>query len=309
MPSQAIAVAANATYYPGYVPTMVVVGGTSGVGEAIARSFATHTKGRATIVLVGRNKAAADKILASLYKPAPEIAKDSTYEFISCDILSMKNIHLFNEDLKKKLNKVNYLVLSAGGPVSFKNSRNDTEDGLDAMMAMMFYARFAVLHGLLPLLEKAKDLGEDAGVMSVLRPWYPASWVDMDDLGLKKNFTFLKAIVATCAYNDLMLQGFSEREPDIGFTHIHPGSVDTMMFQSQNWILHILLRLFAWIWTITPEKCGEWMLYALLQTKRGLTLRNGYGDEEAAGTTEHATEQQKRAFWEHCVSSVTVSEE
>ncbi|TFK23776.1 NAD(P)-binding protein [Coprinopsis marcescibilis] len=306
MPSQAIANSVNAAYNPSYVPTMVAFGGTSGIGEAIARLFATHTKGRAHIILVGRNKVAADKIIASLYKPAPEIANDSTYEFISCDILSMKNIHVFNEDLKKKLDKVNYLVLSAG-TVDIKNSRNETEDGLDYKMVTRFYSRFAILHGVLPLLRKAKDGGEDASVLSVLGPG-PASWVDMEDLGLKKKYTIFRAIVATSGYNDFMLKAFSEREPDIGFTHIHPGFVDTGMLRSQSWIKRIFMRPIAWLFTISAEKCGEWMLYGLLETKKGFTRRNDNGDEKSQEGMAFATAEQRQAFWDHCVSSVTVSD-
>ncbi|KAJ3858979.1 hypothetical protein EV359DRAFT_51535 [Lentinula novae-zelandiae] len=64
--------AENAKFQFPYLPVAVFVGGTSGIGRAIAETFARHTNGNAHIIIVGRNRAAAERTpdnpLKGLYK-------------------------------------------------------------------------------------------------------------------------------------------------------------------------------------------------------------------------------------------------
>jgi NAD(P)-dependent dehydrogenase (short-subunit alcohol dehydrogenase family) len=97
-------------------PVAVFIGGTAGIGEGMARAFAAHTKGNSNIILVGRNKDAADRILASL--PTPETAGSSppalARDFIQCDATLMKNVQTAAQTIISKYPKINYLVLSTG---------------------------------------------------------------------------------------------------------------------------------------------------------------------------------------------------
>jgi NADP-dependent 3-hydroxy acid dehydrogenase YdfG len=47
-------------------PVAVFVGGTSGIGQGMAEAFNRHTKGNSRIVLVGRNRDAAEKIISKM---------------------------------------------------------------------------------------------------------------------------------------------------------------------------------------------------------------------------------------------------
>lgn len=47
-------------------PVAVFVGGTSGIGQGMAEAFNRHTKGNAHIVLVGRNRDAAEGIISKM---------------------------------------------------------------------------------------------------------------------------------------------------------------------------------------------------------------------------------------------------
>ncbi|KAG5643917.1 hypothetical protein DXG03_009489 [Asterophora parasitica] len=69
MPSLAAVRTANAAFKPSYVPVTIFVGGTSGIGQGLAEAFARHTNGTAHIVIIGRNRAAANAILARFPKP------------------------------------------------------------------------------------------------------------------------------------------------------------------------------------------------------------------------------------------------
>lgn len=61
-------------------PTVVVCGGTSGIGEAMARKLVSLSE-QPKVHLVGRNAAAADAIIADLKREKP----DGDYAFHSCD--------------------------------------------------------------------------------------------------------------------------------------------------------------------------------------------------------------------------------
>ncbi|KIM41370.1 hypothetical protein M413DRAFT_18928 [Hebeloma cylindrosporum] len=308
MPSFSVAKSTNESYTPAYIPTILITGATSGIGEAIVKSLANHLHGRGHFILVGRNRAAAESIIASL----PPSAQDSTYEFIACDVSLMKNVHALAKDLLERLPKLNFLVHSAG--VFGILGLEETEEGIDKKLASRYYARWALTHDLLPLLRNAKDQGEPASVLSVLGAGMGGQ-VDLDDLGLKKSYSGIKAMMQSLSYNDLMVAEFARREPNIAFTHIYPGNVNTAMYKPSNPIYKIIvffLRPVIWLITTTPEACAEHMIFALLDADKGMYRRNEKGDDIAmkgfptpAGD-EAKKEQAQKALWDHSLQVTTV---
>jgi NAD(P)-dependent dehydrogenase (short-subunit alcohol dehydrogenase family) len=204
MPSLSIVRAANAKFAPSYIPVALFVGGTSGIGQAMAEAFARYTKGNAHIIICGRNRAAAESIIASFPKPTvTEDAQRPVHEFVSCDATLMKNVHGVTTDLLARLPKLNFLVLSPG--YLSLNGLDETEEGIDRQLALRYYARWKFISELMPLLRNAKDAGEDAKVFSVLAAGLGQE-MDMDDLGLKKTFSVMKSMAIPPTYNDLMME-------------------------------------------------------------------------------------------------------
>lgn len=104
-----------------------------------------------------------------------------------------------------------------------------------------------------------------------------------------------------------MSQGFAEREPDIAFTHIYPGFVDTAMMRPKGPIARVfmlLARPFFWAFSTTPKDCAEYMIYAFLNADKGMYRRGSKGDDIGLHNFVAATEEQKTAFWEHSVEAV-----
>jgi NAD(P)-dependent dehydrogenase (short-subunit alcohol dehydrogenase family) len=205
MPSVSVAAASNAAWSPTYIPVAVFIGGTSGIGQSMAEAFARYTSGRAHIVIVGRNRSAGESILASMPKPSAEGADEESYirEFVSCDASLMKNVHASSQQLLERLPKINFLVISSG--VAGTGGRNETVEGIDRMLALRYYSRFKFIQELLPLVQKGRDLGEDAKVMSILGAGASGA-IDVDDLGLKKNYGTVRVMTHSIAYNDYMME-------------------------------------------------------------------------------------------------------
>ncbi|PPQ74295.1 hypothetical protein CVT24_001331 [Panaeolus cyanescens] len=291
---------ANASFKPDYVPVMVITGATHGIGRSIVEIFAKYQLGKAHIVLIGRNEAAAANIIANL----PAAAQGCTYEFMYCDLKLMKNVRKLAATLLQKLPKINFLIHSAG--TLYFGGRVETEEGIDEQLAVLYYSRFVLLHELMPLLRKARDAGEKAGVLAILGAGIAPDIV-IDDLGMKKNYSGWKAMMQSAAYNDLMIAEFASREEGIAFVHAYPGMVDTYIPGSLLMKIFVVLAKPIIMLSFTKkEVCAEYMLYSLLDSKPGLSRRDSRGKDigmEGFPPTEGARE----TLWEHAVKETKVN--
>jgi NAD(P)-dependent dehydrogenase (short-subunit alcohol dehydrogenase family) len=203
MPSLEDVKVSNAQYAPLYVPTAIFIGGTSGIGQAMAELLAWRTNGRANIIIIGRNKVAADKIIASFPSPPPgEDGSMIKHEFIECDAAELKNVHETAQELLKRLDKINILVLCAA-TVEF--SPHETSEGLERSMVLRYYSRAKFSHELMPLLTNARAKGEDAKVMTILGAAMGGR-VDLTDLGVKMSWGVRKMAYHTGTFNDILVK-------------------------------------------------------------------------------------------------------
>jgi NAD(P)-dependent dehydrogenase (short-subunit alcohol dehydrogenase family) len=199
MPSLVTVRAANAAFRASLNPIAIFVGGTSGIGQGTVESFTEHVRGEAHIIIIGRNHTAAKGIFSTLPKPTSGQYK---HEFVQCDVSRMKNINATTADLATRLPKVNYLFMSQG--FTSLAGRDETEEGLDKQLACHYYSRWKFIGDLVPLLQRAKDAGEDAKVLSVLAAGRGTE-IDLGDLGLKQTYSRRAVRAQAPTYNDLMM--------------------------------------------------------------------------------------------------------
>ncbi|EPS95902.1 hypothetical protein FOMPIDRAFT_1062511 [Fomitopsis schrenkii] len=270
MPSLAIAREANANFSPSPSPVAIFLGGTSGIGQGTASAFARHTKGNAHIIIIGRNRNAAEAFFETFPK-TPE----SKYEFVCCDASLIRNVAETTSALLARLPKVNYMVLTSGAipPLwdTIRGVQHPTEEGLDHVLALAYYSRTKFMLDLLPLLQKAKDAGEDARVLNVVAAGHGGP-VDYNDMGLRKTYSLrtLRPIMVT--YTDMAMETLAARVPGSTFTHTFPGAVSTPLFP---WWAKPLIYLVG----MSMEDSGEYMLYALLNGEAGAQRRGEHGDD------------------------------
>ncbi|CAE6533301.1 hypothetical protein RSOLAG22IIIB_05546 [Rhizoctonia solani] len=290
MPSLSIVRAANLAAVPKYRPTALFLGGTSGVGQAVAEALAQVTKGNSHIVLCGRNKAAADKIIEGFPK-----SPDSKYEFEQCDATLMSNVRNTTSSLTSRLPKLNYLVLSPGF-LTLKG-RDETSEGMDKKLALNYYARWKFVYDLIPLLEKAKAQGEEARVLTVLAAGTNGK-LDENDLDLKKGYGLKSAADNASAMNDYMVEDFAAQHPDMAFIHAFPGVVRTPMLTGFHWSMKLFMPVIN-LFSVSPAECGQWMLYSLLDPRfaKGPFFLNNHAED--VGPNKHSTPALRKLVWEH----------
>jgi NAD(P)-dependent dehydrogenase (short-subunit alcohol dehydrogenase family) len=166
----------------------------------MAERLASQTEGRAHIILLGRNKDAAEKIIAGFPRH-----DESVYEFERVDATSMADVRRVTRSLLERLDKLNFIVASAG--FLTMKGRDETEEGIDKKLACNVYARFRFALDLLPLLESAGNAGEDAKFMTILGAGKePTSYLNLDDLGLKKEYSLVNAAAVGSHYNDALVE-------------------------------------------------------------------------------------------------------
>ncbi|KAJ3970168.1 hypothetical protein EV361DRAFT_972019 [Lentinula raphanica] len=291
-----------------YIPTAIFVGGTSGIGEGMAVAFANHTQGNAHIIIVGRNRAAAETIISRFPEPS---SPDAKHEFLHCDVAYMRNIRDASSEIWSKISKLNYLAMSPGFLTT--SGRNETEEGLDKKLAVHYYARWMFTKELVGLLEQAKEQGEDARMLSVLAAGAGGP-IDVNDLGLKKTYSLKNAALQAPTYNDLMIEEFASRHPTLTFIHAIPGAVRTNLFASAQIsalakkAMGIPITLLGFLLT-SKEDCGEYMLNGMLNVANGPgAWRIDSHGEDLAKKRYYGSDEERKKLWEHTVE-VTASKD
>ncbi|KAJ4475601.1 NAD(P)-binding protein [Lentinula aciculospora] len=269
--------------------TAVFVGGTSGIGRAMAEAFARKTNGDAHIVIVGRNKSAADELISSFPKPDT----NPVHEFISSDVSLISNVHKTTADLVQRLHQIDYLVLSCG--VLILAGRNETSEGLDDKMALSYYSRWTFIHDLMPLLQKSE---QGAKVYSILASGANAP-IDKDNLDLKKNHTLGKMTAALTTYTNVAFQKFARDEPSMSFNHAYPGLVRSPMLTPSTWYwkipYYLVYPVFLFM-SVTPEVSGNIHLNALSESPAGF---NSYDPKGHIINYSPADEETVELVWKH----------
>ncbi|KAF9460999.1 hypothetical protein BDZ94DRAFT_1310971 [Collybia nuda] len=304
VPSLAAVRASNAAFSPSYTPVALFVGGTSGIGQGIAEAFARHTHGNAHIIIIGRNRSAADSIIARF--PKPTATTGITHEFIQCDVTRMRNVQVVTKELLTRVPKINFLVMTPG--IATMKGRDETDEGIDKKLALHYYTRWKFTNDLMPSLLNAKGAGEDAKVMSVMAAGRGGE-IDLEDLGLKKTYSLRSNAQAAPTYNDLMMQEFSARHPQLTFAHAYPGPVRTPIMKTSDSTLiraaSYVVHPFFFPFMFSQEDAGEFMLRGLLRSAQGFQ-RIGTRGEDMGMKNYFGSELARKRLWEHTVNATQV---
>ncbi|RFU26899.1 hypothetical protein B7463_g9453, partial [Scytalidium lignicola] len=221
--------------------TAVFVGATSGIGQATVKQLA-KTANAPNVYIVGRSETAAAEQLDELRSLNPK----GTFNFIEAQVSLMKEVDRVCDEIKSKEKKIDILFVSPG--YITMGAKEETQEGIDTLHALRYYARLRFIYNLLPLLNASPS----ARVISILAAGKEKP-LDTTDLEVRHNYDAIKAAGVATTQMTLALEELARENPSIAFIHKFPGLVNTGV------IARFLTNSAAGIWFL-PAMFAKWVL-------------------------------------------------
>ena len=228
--------------------TVVMTGGTSGIGEIAAERLAQLG---ARIVLIARDTARAEATLARLREMAPGLAHKVHYADLT-RIPEMKRVAI---EIAREELRIDVLINNAGAMFS---SRRLTKDGLEYTFALNHMAYFVVTEGLRERLLSSAP----ARIVNVASAAHRGARLDFGDLQSAQDFGAMKAYGRSKLCNILFTRELARRLQGTGVTAncLHPGFVATRFGDQSGGLISRFAGL-AKRFAISPEKGAETLIY------------------------------------------------
>jgi NAD(P)-dependent dehydrogenase (short-subunit alcohol dehydrogenase family) len=182
--------------------TIVITGGTDGMGRALARTYLDHGD---TVVIVGRDPAKA----ATLAKA----------HFIQADLSLVAENRRVIKEINDRYPAVHALVLCAR---YFRSTRFATADGFEGTFALEYLSRFLLSHGL----DRPRVIVNVSGPA----PGVPIGRIQWNDLMLEHGYDGVAAQMQASRANNLLGVAFAAQHaagPTTRYVLINPGPVST----------------------------------------------------------------------------------
>jgi NAD(P)-dependent dehydrogenase (short-subunit alcohol dehydrogenase family) len=228
--------------------TVVITGGTSGIGEVAALALA---KMGARIVLVARDKSRGDATLARLRDSAPGIAHSVHFS----DLLRLAEMKRVAAQIADQESRIDILINNAG---ALFGKRRLTEDGLEYTFALNHMAYFVMTAGL-----RERLLASDpARIINTASAAHQGATLDFDDLQSAKSFRATKAYGRSKLCNILFTRELARRLHGTGITAncLHSGFVATRFGDKSGGLISRLVWL------------AKFSQYLLLRAQKRLSI-------------------------------------
>jgi NAD(P)-dependent dehydrogenase (short-subunit alcohol dehydrogenase family) len=266
----------------------LVTGASSGIGKATAVGLARMG---ATVVIVcrdeGRGQAALDEIRTA--------TGSQSAEMMLADLSSLDSVRALAEEYKSRHEHLHVLVNNAG---VYYTKRHVTVDGLEAMFAVNYLARFLLTNLLLDVLKASAP----SRVVNVAGAYHSSGRIDFDDLQGERSFKGARANHQSKLADVLFTYELARRLEGAGVTAncLHPGIVATSLVEKDEdfpRLLKVLYKLFKPI-ARSPEKGAETPLYLASSPEvEGTTGRYFVNRKEAPSSPESHDAELAQRLW------------
>lgn len=230
--------------------TVVITGGTSGIGEVAALNLAGQG---ARIVLIARDSARGEATLARLRRANPSAQHAAHYGDLSV-IADMKRVAAA---VSASEARIDVLINNAGAVFL---SRKVSADGLEMTFATNHMAYFIVTNLLLDRLKATPG----ARIVSTASDAHKSGKIDFDDLQSEKSYSSFRVYGTSKLCNILFTRELARRLDGSGVTAncLHPGFVGTRFGQNNasNIFLKVLRSAIMSL-GISPEEGAKTIIH------------------------------------------------
>ena len=215
--------------------TVLVTGGTGGIGKATALGLAAMD---ARVAITGQNPARAQAA-------AHEIRDTHGAEVVTfvADLSSQSDVRCLADEVLDALPRIDVLVNNVGG---YWNTRHVTVDGLEHTLALNHLAPFLLTSLLVERLKQSAP----ARVVTVASHAHAQGRIDFDDLQGERSYSGAQAYNQSKLANVLFTYELARRLRATGVTAnaLHPGVVNTSFGAGdpaavQRWLVPVLRPL------------------------------------------------------------------
>jgi NAD(P)-dependent dehydrogenase (short-subunit alcohol dehydrogenase family) len=266
--------------------TVVITGGTSGIGEVAAIALA---KMGARIVLIARDEARGEATLRRLREAVPGIAHALYY----ADLLRLAEAKRVASDVATHEPRIDVLINNAG---ALFGARQLTPDALERTFALNHMAYFVVTEDLRERLVASAP----ARIINTASGAHRGATLDLDDLQSEKDFGGMKAYRRSKLCNILFTRELARRLDGTNVTAncVRPGFIATR-FGDQSGGLSSLFFRFAKLFAKSSEKGAETLIYlASSPSVAEVTGKYFYQCAPAAPSAAAQDDRAARLLWE-----------
>ncbi|HWD63484.1 MAG TPA: SDR family NAD(P)-dependent oxidoreductase [Humibacter sp.] len=180
----------NQSNRSGHPKTVVISGGTDGMGRALA--LARVRRGD-SVIAIGSNAAKGHELLAE----SERVCAAGQIEFLRADLSSIAQNRAVVDDIAERYHDIDALALFANrqAPV-----RTTTAEGLEQTFALYYLSRYLLSHGLAPLLGRSGS----GVIINVAGVGMTKGGIHWDDLQLQHDYGMMTAQLQAGRANDLL---------------------------------------------------------------------------------------------------------
>lgn len=269
--------------------TVVITGGTSGIGVVAAERLAGQG---ARLLLIARDPRRAAATLARLERIAPGLGH-GVYEADLCRLSEMKRVA---QEIAAAEPRIDVLINNAG---ALFNARRLTEDGLERTFALNHMAYFVLTCGLIDRIKAAAP----ARIVNTASDAHRGARLNFAGLQGDRWYEGYKAYGRSKLCNILFTRELARRLAGTSVTAncLHPGFVATRFGDQAGGPVSLIIRglkLFA----ISPEKGAETIVY--LASSPAVAATSGgyfYKCRSATPTAEAQDDSAAARLWAESV--------
>jgi retinol dehydrogenase-14 len=194
--------------------TVLVTGGTGGIGSATALGLATLG---AHLAITGRDRGRAEGAACEF-----RAAGGGRVDVFVADLSSRSEVRRLADEVLQRLSRIDVLVNNVGG---YWNTRHVTADGLERTFALNHLAPFLLTNLLLDRLQQSAP----ARVVTVSSNAQAMGRIDLDDLQGRRSYSGARAYDQSKLANVLFTYELARRLQGSAVTAnaLHPGVVST----------------------------------------------------------------------------------